>query len=349
MSLTGELATVGGEAPSETPKGGAFGGKWKKKSPASPPAALASSAVVAHVTADEPRQSSSVIAVSTGGAQVNGKLDVVEQRRDDEQKMLMKQLEMYQRLASAGQLPKIPHPLAGKGSRMVFQQMTGVQKQALQVLGQEAYEGITEPWMAVVNSRTSGDGNAADGFMQPPSPLIPSGIIGKKLAQVSGGLNHSIACTNSGSVFVMGENRYGQLGVHKSDSLSKEKQAALAFLEETYGDPDAQAEVVEGEEGASNVELFSSPILVKRLQGRRVFHVGCGTNYSAALTDCGEIYTWGCNENGQLGVGDFINRKSPSPVSALMATPYKAGIVVVDLDCGADHMGCISFSAEVVT
>ena len=39
------------------------------------------------------------------------------------------------------------------------------------------------------------------------------------------------------------------------------------------------------------------------LVGHQVVHVACGNSYSAAITDKGQLYTWGSGENGRLGHG----------------------------------------------
>ena len=39
--------------------------------------------------------------------------------------------------------------------------------------------------------------------------------------------------------------------------------------------------------------------------------VACGSEHSMALSSDGELYSWGLNFKGQLGVGDFENRPQP--------------------------------------
>ena len=49
--------------------------------------------------------------------------------------------------------------------------------------------------------------------------------------------------------------------------------------------------------------ITQSPI--PGLVGKHVIHIACGSDYSAAVTDEGELYTWGCGENGRLGHGEL--------------------------------------------
>lgn len=39
--------------------------------------------------------------------------------------------------------------------------------------------------------------------------------------------------------------------------------------------------------------------------------VSCGSEHSMGVTTEGDLYSWGLNFKGQLGVGDFENRAAP--------------------------------------
>eukprot|EP00112_Aurelia_sp_Birch-Aquarium-sp1_P008378 Seg1920.2 transcript_id=Seg1920.2/GoldUCD/mRNA.D3Y31 product="Protein F37C4.5" protein_id=Seg1920.2/GoldUCD/D3Y31 len=54
-----------------------------------------------------------------------------------------------------------------------------------------------------------------------------------------------------------------------------------------------------GNDPVSESAITQSPI--PGLVGKHVIHIACGSDYSAAVTDEGEVYTWGCGENGRLG------------------------------------------------
>ena len=46
--------------------------------------------------------------------------------------------------------------------------------------------------------------------------------------------------------------------------------------------------------------------------------IACGSEHSFALTKDGELYSWGLNFKGQLGLGDFENRLEPVLVESMI-------------------------------
>lgn len=86
-----------------------------------------------------------------------------------------------------------------------------------------------------------------------------------------------------------------------------------------------------------NVELSVKPLKIpSTLFGRndfqpnsRVVEIACGLNYAAAVTNLGDLYTWGRNKNGCLGLGNNKDQYFPFKVSL--------GGVVQNVFCGIDH------------
>ncbi|CAE8647715.1 unnamed protein product, partial [Polarella glacialis] len=62
-----------------------------------------------------------------------------------------------------------------------------------------------------------------------------------------------------------------------------------------------------------------TPRLVEGLRHVHVRHVACGGHYSAALSESGEVHTWGCGKDGQLGHGDAKDVHAPKPVRSLQS------------------------------
>ncbi len=60
---------------------------------------------------------------------------------------------------------------------------------------------------------------------------------------------------------------------------------------------------------------YDRPKMIQSLQGKHVKEISCGSNYSAAITSNGELYTWGQGAHGRLGHGDKANQSKPKLVS----------------------------------
>ena len=74
------------------------------------------------------------------------------------------------------------------------------------------------------------------------------------------------------------------------------------------------------------------PRLVKSLGTLKVTAVAAGMYHSAALTASGQLFTWGSNSKGQLGLGNKFDMVfSPTLVDCL------AGVPLAGLACGANH------------
>lgn len=102
----------------------------------------------------------------------------------------------------------------------------------------------------------------------------------EQLLTLSAGEAHCVALCRSGKVLAFGENRHGQLG--SGDFVSS-----------------------------------ATPKPVPTLQSRPVVSLCCGASYTLARTATGLLWAWGCNEHGQLGLGDLKQRFRPDQVKAL--------------------------------
>jgi E3 ubiquitin-protein ligase HERC4 len=84
------------------------------------------------------------------------------------------------------------------------------------------------------------------------------------------------------------------------------------------------------------------PRLVKSLGTLKVTAIAAGMYHSAALTANGQLFTWGSNNKGQLGLGNKYEMVfSPTLVDCL------AGVPLAGLVCGANHSIVASVSGAV--
>ncbi|KFH12124.1 regulator of chromosome condensation (RCC1) repeat-containing protein [Toxoplasma gondii VAND] len=112
------------------------------------------------------------------------------------------------------------------------------------------------------------------------------------------GESHTVALTGAGAVWVWGSNDDGQLGLGED-------------VEEDQYEP-------------VKLECFSTPI-------RRI---ACGSKHCLAVAQYGDVFAWGANDNGQLGLGVVRPSFEPAAVTALRQA--------VDVFCGYDYSACIT-------
>ncbi|KAL2098052.1 hypothetical protein ACEWY4_007259 [Coilia grayii] len=78
------------------------------------------------------------------------------------------------------------------------------------------------------------------------------------------------------------------------------------------------------------------------LRDKHIAQVVCGNQHSLALCTDGQLFTWGQNSNGQLGLGKGEpSTLSPQPLKSL------AGIPLSQISAGGDHSFALSLSGAV--
>eukprot|EP01124_Arcella_intermedia_P003041 TRINITY_DN11657_c0_g1_i2.p2 TRINITY_DN11657_c0_g1~~TRINITY_DN11657_c0_g1_i2.p2 ORF type:complete len:320 (-),score=90.01 TRINITY_DN11657_c0_g1_i2:1221-2102(-) len=93
-------------------------------------------------------------------------------------------------------------------------------------------------------------------------------IYSKKIVEVACGALHALLLDNTGKVYSYGENTTGQLGVVK----------------------------------VSLKEEIKYPQLISVLEDQVITTIACGGNHSIAITNTSEIWVWGSNKYGQIGL-----------------------------------------------
>ena len=137
------------------------------------------------------------------------------------------------------------------------------------------------------------------------------------IRQVASGEDHNIALADNGHVLTWGAGTRGQLGQGSFKDSSTPiwiKGIRRRVAEVAAGAHHSLALVVAGSvfSWGSGPQLgtgvftgsgdVASPQCVRSLLKFRVRHIDCGWDFSAAATHSGDVYTWGENGNGQLGV-----------------------------------------------
>jgi alpha-tubulin suppressor-like RCC1 family protein len=123
---------------------------------------------------------------------------------------------------------------------------------------------------------------------QPQQCPLPRRILGalqrRRVVAVAAAENHSLCVTREGHVYAWGSNRFGQLG-----------DATAAGGGSSTGNKSSR-------EISSATGGRSLPRRVEDLKHHPCVAVAAGERHSVALTSKGEVYVWGDNNAGQLGV-----------------------------------------------
>ena len=220
----------------------------------------------------------------------------------------------------------------------------------------------------------SGDcGQLAHGVDSYESMMIgfPKRIVSlrdKKIVQVACGGLHNVAVSSEGKVYTWGCGDDGSLGRPGEDifpalvpgvqehtvvqaAAGDGQSLVLTVGGEVYGwgcykDAEGKKWFDAGAEGHKVRRMQTEPMRIPALEG--VTYICCGDTFNAAITDSGDLYSWGIGEHGELGrscpklrsaaTGDFdyeaIDREHLPPKRPQLPPGAKARTV----GCGAYHM-----------
>lgn len=177
------------------------------------------------------------------------------------------------------------------------------------------------------------------------NPVAAAGL--SEVVTAAVGRSHSLVATRDGSVYGAGENKSGQLGLGKAApapattwskvktflpagrtivalaaggdfSLALDSAGSVwAAGSEEFGQcgtgSTGERIVSAGRLGYDSLDAFE---LVAALAGERVIAIAAGTNHAAALTEDGQVYSWGCGGYGRLGHGGAADELSPKRIKA---------------------------------
>ena len=181
--------------------------------------------------------------------------------------------------------------------------------------------------------------------------------------QIVCGEDHSMALTKEGIVFAWGLNSRGQLGLGDKNNCAVPTR--LHSIKPRIGEIAAGAYhsvalalsghiYVWGRGKELGLGVFvdngdkTTPQLVKALKRFRIRHVSCGLNHTVAQTHDGNLYTWGDNKYGQLGLGDSRNRFVPSLIQVQREDSQRVESFA-DVSSGGRHCIAVSRSGAVYT
>ncbi|XP_072258440.1 E3 ubiquitin-protein ligase HERC2 [Pyxicephalus adspersus] len=176
-------------------------------------------------------------------------------------------------------------------------------------------------------------------------PMLVTGLKGLKVVDVSCGSGdaQTLAVTENGQVWSWGDGDYGKLGRGGSDGCKTpkliEKLQDLDIVKVRCGSQFSIAITKDGQVyswgkgdnqrlGHGTEEHVRYPKLLGGLQGKKVVDVAVGSTHCLALTESGEVYSWGSNDQCQHF--DTLRIAKPEP-SALPGIDSKH---IVGIACG---------------
>ncbi|KAG8311110.1 putative E3 ubiquitin-protein ligase herc4 [Homalodisca vitripennis] len=189
--------------------------------------------------------------------------------------------------------------------------------------------------------------------------LVPRELPFKNVDQVkyvACGKYHTVLVTSTGSVFSCGSNDYGQLGhekqqkrLEKVDGLDAYNVRNVACGEyhslaiNEWGQVFSWGAARYGQLGHGDCETdLRRPKIIRSLATNFVVQISCGYKHCLALTNNGQLFSWGCNESGQLGLGHKCESVSqPTLIKSL------SGVPLAFIASGGSHSFAVSKSGAV--
>lgn len=130
---------------------------------------------------------------------------------------------------------------------------------------------------------------------------------GTNVTHVCCGAFHTLFVTHQQLILGMGYNQAGQLGLgHRLQQLKRWRSC--------------------------------TPAAIEALRDSSVLDIAAGQNHSACVVSNGDVFTWGCGDDGRLGTGNHESVSVPTRVETLRDSRIRARTV----RCGARHTAIIS-------
>eukprot|EP00753_Platysulcus_tardus_P019998 PLAT7684.1.p1 GENE.PLAT7684.1~~PLAT7684.1.p1 ORF type:complete len:1089 (+),score=659.90 PLAT7684.1:30-3269(+) len=170
----------------------------------------------------------------------------------------------------------------------------------------------------------------------------------RRVVAAAGSLYHSIAITDSGEVFISGNNEEGQLCSERKEAVLQpgvrmESLSTQSFVSAACGSTHSMllsksAVAVSfgsneyGQLGHSKDSIYRvPPRMVRGIAGAAVVQIAAGELHTLVLTGSGQVFSFGSGAQGALGHDDRVSLSTPKQIMRLAALP------VVAIAAGNNH------------
>lgn len=169
------------------------------------------------------------------------------------------------------------------------------------------------------------------------------------VVDIAAGGAHSLAILSDGRLFSWGDNSNGQLGNGTTDNKNtpieieldegvKPVKIACGFNHSlAIGDNGclyAWGANYDGQLGNGTTEDSYIPVKIKFPNNSKVVQIACGDDFSMAICDDGSLYTWGNNDDGQLGNGSNIEGQYRSTPTLIKLS---GNVNPIKISCGSKY------------
>jgi alpha-tubulin suppressor-like RCC1 family protein len=170
-------------------------------------------------------------------------------------------------------------------------------------------------------------------YVREQSSSIPTRVAAlakHSVRSVACGTHHTICATSSGAVFAFGKNSKGQLGCKAPTKAPH----VVSFLPPVVTEHDNDKEATEGDDGENandaDEKKKSVTAAAAAVPEPVIVNVACGAEHSMAISDSGDLYTWGANGCAQLGHGYASDAPVRAPLRVARFHDAKQHIVHAD-------------------
>ncbi|XP_057259216.1 probable E3 ubiquitin-protein ligase HERC4 isoform X2 [Pezoporus wallicus] len=181
-------------------------------------------------------------------------------------------------------------------------------------------------------------------------------FLNKRVRDVGCGLRHTVFVLDDGTVYTCGCNDLGQLGHEKArkrpehvGALDAQNIVAVSCGEahtlalNDKGQVYAWGLATDGQLGLPGTEeCIRVPRNIKSLSEIQIVQVACGYYHSLALSKGSEVFSWGQNKYGQLGLGyEYKKQNSPQVIKSLLGIPF------AQIAAGGAHSFVLTLSGAI--